>query len=383
VPRNERFSFRNTARFGLHVLLYAMASSCTAIPHAGGEKEKKVEQPGLPLGLTDADYWIDPFKTRSDLESKLMEEGKEALLLGAPGKISIAEHDSLPVVAIRTANLDRLARRVFRKHAVLTAVDQATGQTYAYMAVVKNVKEPKQYDGPPLEGMGGEAFLIDAKSQLGLPWAPARYVVGLVLLDQVSNRVAVELKKGGYDDPAVADYLKGRDKSLAPPSPFPAPAVQTDGAGGKQSPVFPYYSPWAGSPPLPEGAGISILADRVVPRGPRTACVIRGSFRLPVRNRDFVKQAPVHDPNVRPHTAVVPITLLLTGGSSSAPVLIPLLVPTYDPVDANAESAVATGWFSVDAAKLKNIAGADETFFIYAFSGESMAGPVPMALVKP
>jgi hypothetical protein len=365
-------------------LLFLVLAGCGAISHTPVVKEKKVAEKPDELGLIDEEYWSDPYKTLGEIETRLVRAGKEALLVGAPSKVVLGNHDTLPVIAIRTASLDRMARRVFRRKAVLTAIDLDSGAVYAYMAVVKNVREPATYDGPPLEGMGGEAFNIDAARQLGLPWTPRKYLIGIVLQDQASNRVRVELKKGGDEDPAVVEFLKNHDRNLQPPSPFPAPALQTDGADGQRKPIFPFYSAWAQSPPLPEGPGMVLVVERVIPiEGNKTACVLRGSFRLAIRTRHFVKQAPIHDPAVRPHTAIVPITVMLTGSEIAAPILIPLNVPVYDAVDKKADSATVTGHFTVDLAKLKAITETDQTYFIYAFSGEAMAGPVPMALVKP
>ncbi|MDB5105011.1 MAG: hypothetical protein JWP91_2700 [Fibrobacteres bacterium] len=371
-------------RASLLVSLVLLAG-CGAISHTPVEKEKNVAQNPDELGLIDEEYWSDPYKTLAEIQSPLVRAGKEVLLVGAPSKVVLGNHDTLPVLVIRTAPLDRMARRGFRKQAVLTAVDLGTDSAFAYMAMESERKESPTYDGPPLEGIGGEAFTLDAGRQLGLPWTPGRYLIGVLLQDQASNRVRVDLKKGNYEDPAVTGFLKEHDRNLEPPSPFPVPALQTDGASGQRKPVFPFYSAWAQSPPLPEGLSLVMAADRVIPKTGNTApaCVLRGSFRLTILRRHFVKQAPIHDPAIRTHTAVVPITVMLTGSEVAAPILIPLRVPVYDAVDKDADSATVTGHFTVDLAKLKPITGTDQTYFIYAFSGEAMAGPVPMALVKP
>lgn len=347
-------------------------------------KEYNVAQETLDLGLADEDYWKDPFRTRAEIEGKLLDAGREALLIGAPRVVSLQERETLPVVVERVAGLDRMARLPFRPHAVLTAVDLKADTVYAYMAIVKNVKEPKRYDGPPLEGMGGEAFVINARKQLDLPWTPGPLLLGIVMRDQVSNRVRVELKKGGYADPAVAEYKDAREKEIEPPPVFPAAALsplEMKGRDPAKQPPLPCYSRWSGSPEVPAAPGIALAVDRVVPLTAKTACVLRGSFRLPVRDRDKVKGATggARDAHDRP-TAVLGITLLLTGSDLAAPVLVPLKVPSYDPLPA--DKAEATGFFTVDLAQLGNLGEMEQTWFIYALSGEIMAGPVPMALVK-
>jgi hypothetical protein len=347
-------------------------------------KEKNVAQETLDLGLTDEDFWKEPFRTRAEIEGKLLDAGQEAFVIGAPRVVSLKDRESLPVVVERTATLDHMARLPFRPHAVLTAVDLKTNTVYAYMAIVKNVKEPKRYDGPPLEGMGGEAFVINARQQLNLPWTPGRLLLGLVMRDQVSNRVRVDLRKGGYADPAVAEYLEAREKDIEPPPVSPAAAISPLDMKGRdlaKQPPLPCYSRWSGSPGIPAAPGIALAVDRVVPITANTACVLRGSFRLPVQDRDKVKHAQAQTQEVfdRP-TAVVGITLLLTGSDSAVPVLVAIKVPSYDPVEA--ETAEVTGFFTLDLANLGNLTGMEQTYFIYALSGETMAGPFPMALVR-
>jgi hypothetical protein len=337
----------------------------------------------LDLGLSDEDYWASPFKTRGNVESKLMSAGTEALIIGAPKAVILQNRDTLPVVVIRTAPLDIMARTVFRKTAVLVAVDVTTNKTYAYMAIVIDIKEPAPYNGPPLEGMGGEAFLLELKKQLKLPWVPSTYMINILLRDKVSNRARVEIKKGGYEDPAVIEFLKSRQKTVEAPSVWPEPGPPTMGPQGIQRVGIPYYRELTTAPPIPAQPGIVMAADRVVPMTPNMACLLRGSYRLPIQAKDIVKELPAQKPDMeKPHTAVVPITLVLTGSDSPAPIVVSLRVPTYDPVDKNAEAPVVTGQFTIDLCKLGNIAGLEQTLFIYAFSGDVMAGPVPMALLR-
>jgi len=337
----------------------------------------------LDLGLTDEDYWTNPFKTRGQIESKLMSAGSAALIVGAPRTVFLQNRDTLPVVAIRTGPLDTMARIVFRKTAVLVAVNTSTNTTYAYMAIVKDIKEPAPYNGPPLEGMGGEAFLLEARQQLQLPWGPSTYLIDILLRDHVSNRVRVEIKKGGYEDPAVIEYLKSREKTIDPPAVWPEPGLPTTGPQGIQRIGIPYYQELTTAPPIPVQPGIAMTVDRVVPMTPTVTCILRGSYRLPIQARDIVKHVPEQKlDREKPHTAIVPITLVLTGSDSPAPIVLPLKLPTYDPVDRNADSAIVSGYFAIDLCKLSDIAAIEQTVFIYAFSGEVMVGPVPIALVR-
>ena len=73
--------------------------------------------------------------------------------------------------------------------------------------------------------------------------------------------------------------------------------------------------------------------------------------------------------------------MVLTGSDIAAPYVFALRVPSYEPVTHEGELATATGYFALDLQKLGNLDALDQTYFIYAFSGEVVTGAVPMALV--
>jgi hypothetical protein len=335
----------------------------------------------LDFGITDEEYWINPFKSRVQLENQLLDGKQEIVAIGAPARVAVQDRETLPVAVLRTGKVDNIARNPFIRQAVIAAIDLSSDVVYAYKAVVLDMSGPPPYEGPPLRGMSGEAFVIDARRQLGLPWNPgSTFLIHVIMRDRVTNRVRVELKKGGYEDPAVTEYL--RQRSLRQQSSvgiYPPSAPPMVDPFQKEIVTIPDYRDRTDSPPIPSEAGIVLQCDRVIEMRRPTSCVVRGSYRLSVQPRHVVPGA-VGVPRIDPYTAVVPITLLLTGSDTAVPRLFPLRVPTYDRVDV--KGGIVTGYFTVDLCSLKDFIDIPETFFIYAYSGEVLAGPVPMALVR-
>jgi hypothetical protein len=124
---------------------------------------------------------------------------------------------------------------------------------------------------------------------------------------------------------------------------------------------------------VPDKLGITLAVPRVVPRNQHMRAIVHGSFRLRLLPRE---RAPG-----RIYSAVVPITLLATGSDVPNPYQFDLRVPVYDPVATVDGVGEVSGYFSIDLQSLANLDVVDQTFFLYAFSGELITGPLPMALV--
>lgn len=328
------------------------------------------EQAPVDLGLTDADYWDNPTKTRLQIETELLDAERSVLVIGAPSKVAYAQRDTLPLFVMRVGQQDAIARLPFRRTALVVAQELTSNTTYANMAVIKDIEVPPPYDGPPLTGTTGEAFLIELRTQLRLPWQRGELLVLVIMRDTMSHRVRVKLEKGGYEDPAVEQYLAEEAAKPQPHEPYPPPRTEDD--DGKS---LPTYRKQADSPALPDGLGINLAVPRVIPRNPHMRCVVHGSFRLRPLPRE--RTAAGNDR----FSAVVSITLIATGSDIAFPVQVDLHVPVYEPIRTVDGEPEVTGWFSIDLQTLSNLDIVDQTYFIYAFSGELVTGPVPMALV--
>jgi hypothetical protein len=339
-------------------------------------------QETIDFGVTNDEYWTDPFKSQIDIETNLLRAKKEVLAIGVPSTVPIQTHDSLPVAVLRTATMANVAKLRFRENAVLTAMDVTENKLYAYMAIVSDDLAPPPYDGPPPEGMTSETFMIDARKQLDLPWTVGtEYIVSVIMRDKSSNRARVKLEKGGYEDPAVLTYLRERDRRPVTLSITPPPAPSMTDPFAKEIVTLPDYKDRTDSPAIPEAPGIALSPDRVVDLRRQSGCVVRGSFRLPIASRYVVQRPAGAVPDgANLHTALVPISLLVIGSDSVVPKVFPLVVPTYDPVSAN--GGIVTGYFALDLRASMGFVPTEETFFIYALSGDIQSGPFPMAIVR-
>ena len=145
------------------------------------------------------------------------------------------------------------------------------------------------------------------------------------------------LAAAAAEDPVIARHREERRREAPPAAILP---VQGD--------PLPSYEPREGSPPLPKAPGIRLAAPRLtVLGGKRPSCVLRGRFRLPVRDVDRVDRPggarlpPGAERLATRPTAVVPISLLLIGSVSVAPLVWRLGVPTFEPIG---DGGLATGF---------------------------------------
>ena len=137
-----------------------------------------------------------------------------------------------------------------------------------------------------------------------------------------------------------------------------------------------------GSPAVPVEAGIALSLPRVLTLDGDTRCVLRASFRLPIRAVDRPRQGERPDQG-KPMTAIVPVWLLVVGADDGGAGVIPLRVPSYAPLEGGLEQPLAVGHFALDLLRTRGMPDAPQTYFIYAFSGPVLAGPVPTAFVTP
>jgi hypothetical protein len=328
------------------------------------------EQAPVDLGLTDADYWDNPFKTRLELENQWLATDQPVLAVGAPSKVGYSQRETLPLLVMRVGQQDAIARLPFQATALVVAQELQRNKTYVNMAVTdERGVPPTPYDGPPLEGKTGEAWLVDVRKQLEMPWQRSELLVSVIIRDTMTQRLRIKIGKGGYEDPAAEQYLAEQDQKPQPAEVYPRPLKDDD--DGK---TLPSYRKQPDSPALPDGLGINLAVPRVIARNPHMRVIVHGSFRLRVLPRE---RAPG-----RVYSAVVPITLISTGSDLPAPYQFDLHVPIYDQIETVDGEAQVSGYFSFDLQSLANVNVVDQTLFLYAFSGELVTGPVPMALVS-
>ena len=120
-----------------------------------------------------------------------------------------------------------------------------------------------------------------------------------------------------------------------------------------------------------------MAAERVSIYKPGAQSILRGSFRLAVPSAFY--QAGGNDTP----TAVVPITLVLTGNDLVGPFVAPLRVATYDKIDKNAPESIVTGQFAVDLFALEETSKVVQTYTLRAYSGWIRSDAVLAAVITP
>jgi hypothetical protein len=334
------------------------------------------------FGLEDEAYWTDPWANRRAIQRPLMQAGQEGFLIGAPKVVALDRRGTAPLAILRVRKAQGGSPVDFRASAVLAAWDHNLGKLRARLAFPKAppAPAPRKPAAPPsakgdsfagdATAMIGEASTLDLASRLQLPLAGGEYTVALVCLDQSANRCRVGfIDSAAFQDAEAAAYLRAlRAEELGPPRTQPEP--------GRNSVS---YTQLPDSPAIPVGEGIALDVQRVTVMRSDRQCLLHGSFRLPVE----ATARPAESGPDHAATAIVPIGLLLTGSVRPEPMVINLNVPSYLPLEAGDGKTWASGYFALDLGAFAQLRGAVQTYFLYALSGDAMAGPALAAFVNP
>lgn len=341
------------------------------------------------LGLKTEEFWGADRRRTEDavLEPVFAGEDPRCLIVDAPSVVRIDHRETLPLLGyfVRSDRDERTLR--FNHAAVGVAVDLDTGDVHVHPLFDRG-KMRAETPKPQLPALSWirqiTFFDPDLRDALGLPWQPGRYSVSVLAREFLSNRVQVELEDPTrFQDPAVKEFVEAkREVALAPPVTPPHPVEDEDG----KRPSLPRYLASEDSPEVPAEQGIILSGERVSVLTPGRQCVVHGSFRLTLLERQMVRPDPttarqpdVGDPAA---TAVVPITIVGTGSETRGPFVFRLQVPVYDAIS---EGGEVTGCFSVDLFEFASgpLPRRPQTCFLTAFNGPLASdGPLAMAFVS-
>lgn len=349
------------------------------------------------LGVTDEDFWVDPFCDREGVLDRLDEGDEVGVMLDAPGAVRLDLRDDVPVAGARRELLSKSAGAGFRERAVLAAVRLESNEVFAgrLFAWKEPAPEPEASAAdedstertgaiePFLDAVMTDFFAASLRAQIpDLPWREGTLRVTVLIDDDRSNAVVVRLSPAPDEDPEVAGFI-ARNRSPGYPRAV-SPARNPRAA-------LPSYMPVAGTPPSPPVRGISLdLPARVsLARGP--SLVARASFTLPVLEREIVKPFDTDDDRFgklvgagwvdvgdRDATAVVPVSLVVTADSGDDPTVLRLDVPVYAPVSPGAS---ARGFFALDLFDLPAMPRQPGRYRVWALSGDVLVGPHVVDLV--
>lgn len=332
------------------------------------------------FGLDDDSYWLDPWASRKEIQAPLMQEGREGFLIGAPRVAALDRRKTLPVAVLRVRKAQGGSPVDFRASAVIAAWDNALGRLNARLAFPKPPASPLPRK-PASAGKGdsfsgddsamiSEASTLDLAARLQLPLAGGEHFVSLICLNESSNRCRTKrVDSAAFHDPEAEDYVRAlREEGMGAPRIHPEPGQASAS-----------YVRQEKSPDIPEDAGIALAAQRVTLIRAGRSCLLHGSYRLPAQPGPATGlQCEGSDV-----TAVLPMGLLITGSVDPAPIVLNLRVPCISPLVKRGGQAFATGFFTLDLCALAPVARVVQTCFLYAFSGEAMAGPALAAFVNP
>ncbi len=329
------------------------------------------------LQLDDAEFWSAPFRTRDETQRRLSREGFLGVAIDAPERVPLDGRQTIPVVGWDVATFRQAQKLCFEDFALVTAVSQDDGYVYTgrlYDPRVRDTRQAAAEAEDPGEGKSYRAFTFDLNERVGIGLRPDACVVTMIVQDQVSNRVTTTLcaPQLSWVDPAVKAYLAER-RGEEPDASERFPEAVSPPASGE----LPSYARLAMTPPVPKAPGLELAGPARASRS--GACPIYGSFSLPVAEALRVRERPeqpewnVGDDKA---VAVIPVTLVMTGGRVPGPYVARLQVPVYGAIDGDSP---ARGQFAVDLCQVMGGLGAQK-YFVYAFSGSAFCGPFTMEL---
>ena len=334
--------------------------------------------------LATHEFFEDPLRARAAALEAMALDGWEGIALDAPRAVATDRYVTLPMVLGRRIGLGADAGLNLRRDTLLAVTHLERNFTHVAFAFDwKEIARPARPVAAvaPVGEPGGfvSSFTpMDLRSRVpDLPWEPATLSITALLGDRSANRVRVKLGGALPEDPAVTAFV-ARNRAVAYPRPVWPPRVE----GG----VFPLYEPPAAPGVGALGIAGSFDAGTVSAAGAR--CVFRGRFRLPVMDREIVRErdryddelsAPrgagwvdVGDPRA---SAVVPITLVFVSEERAGPTVVRLQVPSATEVAPDEAGKPVEGCFAVDLAAIGGMPRDPGRHRLWAFSGEFQAGP--------
>lgn len=350
------------------------------------------------LGVSDEDFWSDPFNDREGVLDRLEASDELGVLLDAPSSVRLDLRDDLPVAGARRELVSTSIGAGFRARAVIAVVrvesnEVYAGRLFAWKEPAPEVDEsaPEEDDAtvrtgaiePFTDAVMTDFFAASLRAQIpDLPWREGTLRATVLIDDDRSNAVTVKLVAAPDEDPAVSAFVARHRSPGYPRAVSPARSPRAS---------LPAYLPVAGSPPSPPVRGISLALPERVSLTEGASLVARGSFTLPALERELVKPFDAHDDRFgklvgagwvdvgdRDATAVIPVSLLITADNGDEPTVIRLDVPVYAPVTAGAS---ARGFFALDLFELDFTPRQPGRYRVWALSGEVLVGPHVVDLV--
>lgn len=337
------------------------------------------------FGIPDEEFWRDPGAHRDAATSRALAQGWRGYALDAPRIVDLRVRDTLPVALLRCVSAAESAAHDLARNAILVAVRRATSEVFVGRAFnPKYTPRSRVARASPSPTITlADTFFFELRERLsGLPWTPGSYALYLLVREVATAAVVVRLvvPSGPRLHPApVFD------------APWPPPGERR----------LPRYTRAERSPAVPQSEGVSLVCDPVVLLQRDGWCVLEGSFNLRADLRDdegFALGSLDDEETKRRHAVVVeeetqrttavdleamakesavlaPLTLVLTSDALDEPWSCTLSLP------ATLSAGAVTGYFALDLFTLPDFPRRPGSYFLWAFAGDTIAGPEPVALI--
>lgn len=344
------------------------------------------------LGVTDEDFFTDPFLDREGALDRLEARDEIGVVLDAPTAVRIDLRDDVPLAGARRELLSSSVGAGFRQRAALVGLRADSNEVWAASLFAQKDLAPEPDEAPEepddptqrtaaiepfLDAVMTDFFAASLRERLpALPWRAGVVRVTVLLDDDRSNTVEVTLDDGGDRDPAVAEYV-ARHRSVGYPraaSPKPSPRAP-----------LPSFVTVAGSPTPRAIRGIALDLPARVSLSAEPSCVLRASFRLPCLAREVARPRDPRDDRFaaltgagwtdvgdRDATAVIALTLVVTLDDGDPPSVLRLDVPVYEPASAGAS---VRGFVALDLFEHPEMPRRPGRYRLWALSGEVLVGP--------
>jgi hypothetical protein len=303
------------------------------------------------------------------------------MILDGPARVEIDKWETVPLAGVRKSSFEQNYDLPLEPRAILVAASVETGDVFAGPAFEHKDELTPRPPRPPEfpEGENVKPFSIDVRKRLPtLPWRPGTLAFTVLLYDHRSNSVISRLEHKATKDPEVARYLEAQKLPK-----FPQPASPDEGDDVS-------YALRPGSPDVPARPGIALAIDRVAVDLPKARAVLHGSFRLPVGDGERVRPRPEgpgadrwHDVGDAKATAILPITLVITGDSDLGPWVEHLRVPSRVPLLTEGKQTWAVGHFHIDLLRAPDPVRQYQSYAVWAVSGDILSEPVKVSIISP
>ncbi len=354
----------------------AQFNSAPATPPKGAAQDKR-SMDLTPYKLPDEAFWSSSQRGSDRMATELVGR-HEGLLMAAPSKVFIDQRQTLPVAVHQLGPIRELARLPFKTAGMVVGMNVDTNR----LSVATSRDLERDDDALPSRpvdpaklpnGNMSSTDALELRAAMNLPWKPGQHVFTALLRGQASNRVTVDLCKSPscFVDPEVVKYLDAERARQQAPDVSPRP--------GK---TLPTYRRQPDSLAAPAQPGLVLEVQRLSDTLAQQPWLLKGAFHLKPTPEEWVKPGwndayyLAHPEDPRP-IAVVTVWLLLVGANDGGAQVLSLQVPSWDRA-----GPACTGQFSLDLRALRLAPKDAQTYFLYAFSGSSMAGPLPTALIN-